>query len=252
MQLFSADLHVHTVLSPCGDLDMSPANVVEEAAGKRIDILGITDHNSTRHCQLIKKLAAEKGIFVIGGAEVTTREEAHCLTFFENNDQLEAFQQYLEEHLPDIPNDPRYFGHQVVVDEQGIILEEIRKLLISALDQSIEQVRDKVHRLGGIFIPAHIDRPSYSLISQLGFVPPDIRADAYELSRHTSVEDMVRKYPYLEGQTFVGGSDAHMPGQIGTRRTLMRMEKVSFQEVKKALRGEGGRSVMIEPVPARK
>jgi 3',5'-nucleoside bisphosphate phosphatase len=247
MQLFSADLHVHTVLSPCGDLDMSPVNVVEEAAGKKIDILGITDHNSTRHCQLIKQLAAEKGIFVLGGAEVTTREETHCLTFFENDDQLLAFQQYLDEYLPDIPNDPRYFGHQVVVDRQGMILEEVSRLLISALNQTLEQVREKVHRLGGIFIPAHIDRPSYSLISQLGFVPPDLKADAYELSRHTSVEVMVRKYPYLEGQTFVGGSDAHLPGQIGTRKTLMLMDEASFPEVRKALHGEGGRSVLIAP-----
>jgi 3',5'-nucleoside bisphosphate phosphatase len=247
MRLFSADLHVHTVLSPCGDLEMSPVNIVEEARGRNLNILGVTDHNSTKHGPLIKKLAAKEGIFVLCGAEVTTREETHCLTFFENDETLDEFQQYLDAHLPEIPNNPRYFGYQVVVDEQGMILEEIDRLLISALDQTIEQVRDKVHGLGGIFIPAHIDRPSFSLISQLGFVPRDIGADAFELSRHTSVKEMVNRFPYLEGKTFVGGSDAHQAGQIGTRKTLMLMNALSFEEIRLALKGLGGRAVMLEP-----
>ncbi len=246
MRTFRADLHVHTVLSPCGDLEMSPANIVEAAALKNIDIIGIADHNSTRQALLVKKLAEEKGIFVLCGAEVTTKEETHCLAFFENDDQLSAFQQYLEAHLPDIKNNPKTFGYQVVVDEQEMILEEVEKLLISGLDQSLEQVKEKVHGLGGFFIPAHIDRHSYSLTSQLGFVPPDIGADALEISKFTSPEEMLEKFPYLQGYTFIRSSDAHMPEDIGSGITLFEMKQASFKEIALALRKEEGRKAVIE------
>ncbi len=243
MQQYRADLHIHTLLSPCGDLEMSPANIVEVAAQKKIEILGIADHNSTKHALLIQKLAAEKGIFALCGAEVTTREEVHCLTFFENIDALNQFQQYLNEHITKVKNNPKYFGHQVVVDEQEMIVEEIEYLLISALDQSIEQVEKKVHELDGLFIPAHIDRPKYSLTSQLGFVPPDIKADALEISRHTTKEEVLKKFPYLQSFTFTTSSDAHFPDDIGKKVCIFEMEALNFQEIKMALRGEKGRKV---------
>jgi len=241
-------LHVHTVLSPCGDLDMSPSAVVEQAAGKGIHILGITDHNSTRHGPLISQLAEKYGILVLFGAEVTTREETHCLAFFETNESRIQFQEYLDRHLPDIPNNPRLFGYQVVVDAQGNILDEEPRLLISALDQTLEQVEQMVHGLGGLFIPAHIDRPSYSLISQLGFVPPGLAVDALEVSAHGTVQELVTRFPYLEGTTFVRGSDAHHPDQIGQHATRMQLEDLSFREIALALQGAPGRGIMVEPL----
>lgn len=245
MQQFRADLHIHTVLSPCGDLEMSPAHIVEQAVLKKIDILGIADHNSTRHAPLIQKMAEKKGIFTLCGAEVTTKEETHCLAFFENLELLQQFQQYLEKHLPDIKNDPRYFGYQVVVDEQEQIVDEVQKLLISAISQSINQVEKMVHQLNGIFIPAHIDRPKYSLMSQLGFVPPDIRADAFEISKFTTPGEMVKKFPYLQNCTFIRSSDAHYPEQIGTHTTVFEMESMCFNEIKLALAQQQGRKVHI-------
>ncbi len=244
MKQFRADLHVHTVLSPCGDLEMSPANIVEAAVLRNIDILGITDHNSTKHCALIKKMAEIKGIYVLGGAEVTTKEEIHCLTFFENNESLEEFQQYLDTHLPDVKNKPSLFGHQVVVDEEEIIVEQVDKLLISGLNQSIDQVREKVRELGGLFIPAHIDRPSYSLISQLGFVPDDLQADAVEISALTTEQEMKKRFPVLAALSFIGNSDAHHPSRIGERFTLFEMMHPSFSEFALALKGQEGRRVV--------
>lgn len=239
-------MHVHTVLSPCGDLEMSPAAIVETAARRGIDILGITDHNSTKHGPLVSKLAREKGIFVLCGAEVTTREEAHCLTFFENFEMLAAFQQYLDRHLPDIKNNPRYFGHQVVLDEQEMIVEEEERLLISGLDQGLNQVEAEVHRLCGLFIPAHIDRPSYSLTSQLGFVPPDLKADAFEVSRYTTPEEMIKQFPWIESYTFIRSSDAHHPDALGSGITIFEMENRSFGEIRKALHKQDDRSTRIE------
>ncbi len=246
MLVVKADLHVHTVLSPCGDLEMSPVNIVKEAARKQIDILGITDHNSTRHGTLIKKLAEKAGIFVMCGAEVTTKEEVHCLTFFENDELLVDFQVFLDSHLKGVKNKPDLFGYQVVVDEHDNVLEEIDTLLISALDQTIDQVAQKVHSLGGLFIPAHIDRPSYSLIGQLGFVPPDMAADAFEISRFTSRNEIIKRFPYLSDHTFLKNSDAHAPEQIGSRYNLLKIKERSFKEIALAIKGQNGRKVIDE------
>ncbi|MFW5708427.1 MAG: PHP domain-containing protein [Bacteroidota bacterium] len=245
MQQYKADLHIHTLLSPCGDLEMSPANVVEAAALKNIKILGIADHNSTKHAPLIKKLAEKSGIFTLCGAEVTTREEVHCLAFFETLENLDDFQQYLDNHITKIKNDPKYFGYQVVVDEDEMIVEQIDHLLISALNQSLDQVEQKIHSLNGLFIPAHIDRPKYSLTSQLGFVPPGIKADALEISKHTTVDQMLTKFPYLKDYTFISNSDAHMPDQLGTNCTLFHLQDLSFAEIRMALKGEKGRKAVL-------
>jgi 3',5'-nucleoside bisphosphate phosphatase len=245
MQQFRADLHIHTLLSPCGDLEMSPENIVRRAAELDINILGICDHNSTRHGPLIKKLAEKKGIFTLCGAEVTTKEETHCLAFFETIETLQQFQQYLDAYLPDIKNDPKYFGEQIVIDEEEMIVEEVEKLLISALNQSLDQVEQKVHSLNGLFIPAHIDRPKYSLVSQLGFVPPGLNADAYEISKFTTVEKILGMFKYLKGSSFIRSSDAHLPEHMGTGITLFEMETLSWKEIRMALKGQEGRTIKI-------
>ncbi|HOI86451.1 MAG TPA: PHP domain-containing protein [Lentimicrobium sp.] len=201
MKEFRADLHIHTVLSPCGSLEMSPRNIVREALKKKIDIIGITDHNSTRQCRMVALEADKAGLTVYTGVEITTREEVHCLAFFETFDILEQFQEYLDEHLPEIKNDPDRFGYQVVVDENENIVYEEPKLLISGLSNGINQIGEKVRSLNGLFIPAHVNRPKFSLISQLGFIPPDLKADALELSRHTSKEEFVEQFPYLVRRT---------------------------------------------------
>ncbi len=243
MQKYRADLHVHTVLSPCGDLEMSPVNIVEMAVREQIDILGITDHNSTKHCALIKKLAEKKDIFVLCGAEVTTKEEIHCLTFFENLDTLKVFEEYLDQHIIKVKNKPNLFGYQVVVDENDKILEEVDHLLINATDQSIDQVEEKVHSLGGLFIPAHIDRPAYSLFSQLGFVPPGLKADALEVSKMQKLDEFRQKHPELSEYTMIQSSDAHLPEQLGTRTTTFEIATRSFKEIKMALKRKNGRKV---------
>jgi PHP family Zn ribbon phosphoesterase len=224
---------------------MSPVKIIEKAREKGLDIIGITDHNSTRHCKLISKLAEPEGIFILMGAEVTTREEVHCLTFFENDDQLKDFQAYLEKHLPPIPNNTEKFGYQVVVDKDEQIIDEIEFLLISAIDQSIEQVEQKVHSLGGIFIPAHIDRPSYSIISQLGFIPADLQIDGIEISANCKVEAVTAFLVKHKDKAIIRDSDAHYEDQIGKAITTFQMEHRSFQEMKLALKGIDGRKVSI-------
>jgi predicted metal-dependent phosphoesterase TrpH len=135
MDVFRADLHIHTVLSPCGDLEMSPKNIVMNAKKQGLDIIGITDHNSTKHGPLIKKIGEQNGIFVMLGVEVTTKEEVHCLAYFEDEHLLADFQQYLSDNLPYIKNNPDYFGYQVVLDEKENIIEEVDSLLVTGINQ---------------------------------------------------------------------------------------------------------------------
>ena len=243
MRTFRVDLHTHTVLSPCGDLEMSSVNIVKKAKERGIDIIGISDHNSTLHAPLVKELAAKEGIVVMMGAEVTTKEEVHCLCFFETEDNLAVFQTYLEEYLPQIPNDTDKFGYQVVVNEEEEILKEVEWLLISAISQSIDQLEKKVHELNGLFIPAHINKMRDSIISQLGFIPPNLNVDALELTRHISKEAFLKKNAYLKDKTFIKSSDAHCIDLVGDVYTEFLMDEASFKEVKMALRNEEGRKV---------
>jgi 3',5'-nucleoside bisphosphate phosphatase len=245
MKVFKADLHIHTVLSPCGDLAMSPRNIVNKASEMGLDIIGITDHNSTRHCEVISKLAKEKGIMVLSGAEINTKEEVHCLTFFDGFEKLFEFQQYLDKHLPDIYNDPDYFGYQVVVDENDVILEEIKKLLISALDQSIEEVEAMVHSLGGIFIPAHVDKKANSIYSQLGFFPEGLFVDGIEVSARVNAQAFKSEHPELSKFAFVTNSDAHLPELIGSISTQFLMYHRTFEEIKMALGSMGERRIIL-------
>lgn len=243
MNTYRADLHMHTILSPCGDLFMSPAAIIKQAAKKGLDIIGITDHNATRQSKLIHELGKQQGIFVLCGAEVTSKEEAHCLCFFPDFEKLDVFQEYLDIHLPAIMNDTDKFGFQVCVNlDEDIVFQEDR-LLISALDQSIDQISNKVYELGGIFIPAHINRPMYSVVSQLGFIPPDLKFDALELSRHISVEEFKKQNKYLIKEVFIKNSDAHFVDDIGSVYSEYTMQSRSFDELKLALHNLQGRSV---------
>ncbi|HEX2920018.1 MAG TPA: PHP domain-containing protein [Bacteroidales bacterium] len=243
MKKYRADLHIHTVLSPCGDLSMSPENIISEAEKKDIDIIGITDHNSTRHCKLISRLAAKRRIFTMMGAEVTTKEEVHCLTFFENTDTLDLFQGFLESHLPDILNDPDIFGDQVEVDENEKIIFTETRLLSNAIDVSIDELQKFVSANNGIFIPAHIDRLKNGLYGQLGFLPDNFRADALEVSWRNVRSSFAAARPELSAHRLITNSDAHITYDIGRALTEYWLEYPSFEELKMALNNLNGRKI---------
>ncbi|NCC46269.1 MAG: PHP domain-containing protein [Bacteroidia bacterium] len=231
-----ADLHIHTVLSPCGDIEMTPVAIVKNALDKGLEIIGITDHNSTRQAPIIKKIAARYGLHVLCGAEITTKEEVHVLAFVDGLDKLEALQGFLDQNLVKVPNDPVFFGYQLVVDEDENVLCQEDDLLIGAISVGIDQVAKFVHSLGGVFIPAHIDKKANSLISQLGFVPSDIEADAFELSCICDVGSFFKSNPHLSGRNFISSSDAHFPGDIGKCCTNFDICDFSFASFVEALR----------------
>jgi 3',5'-nucleoside bisphosphate phosphatase len=246
MQNFKADLHIHSVLSPCANLEMSPGNIVQSALNAKLDIIAITDHNSTRQVQIIKKIAEQQGLYVIGGAEVNTVEEVHCLALFETDEQLHNFQKYLDQHLIPLQNNPERFGYQLIVDEFENIVEEEKRLLFAALDAGIVDIEKKVHSLDGIFIPAHIDRMFNGIFSQLGFIPGELKPDAFELSKRAQLIDWENNPKLPATKVLLRNSDAHQPESIGKTFSVFEMERISFSEMRKAFKSEEGRKVNIK------
>ncbi len=244
MREFKADLHIHTVLSPCGSLEMSPEQIIMSAKKNGLDIIGIADHNSSKQSVVIKELGEQYDIFVLCGAEINTKEEVHCLSFFENETYLDEFQKYIDDHLPVIQNKPELFGDQVWVDKDGNILGEEERLLIVGLDQSIDEVAGKVYELNGIFIPAHVDRPRFSISSQLGFISSDLKVSALEVSRISDLKKVYEDYGWIKNYTVITNSDAHVPEDIGAGYSVFLLEELSFVEIKKALRNEDGRRII--------
>ena len=239
MKDFRADLHIHTLLSPCGDLNMTPLNIIKESRAKKLDLIGITDHNTTRQVRLVKELGDEEGIFVLPGVEVNTREEVHCLAFFENLEKLELFQLYLDRYLQEIPHNHEKMGDQVQIDREEMIVYREDKSLFSILNQSVEDVEKEIHHMGGLFIPAHINRPGNGILSQLGFIPDGLNCDALEIRPDYFIDDSVTDY------TLIHSSDAHFLVDIGKRLTSFRMQEISFTEIKQALSGKNGREVRL-------
>lgn len=241
LKAFKADLHIHTVLSPCGDLEMSPTAIVERALQRGLDMIAISDHNTTRQVKVTQRVGRQQGLFVLGGVEVTSQEEAHCLCFFPDDVHLDAFQEFLDAHLPPIPNDEDRFGYQLIVDENEEIVGEEQYHLLNAIDVDIDGIYEEVHRIGGLFIPAHVNKGTTSLISQLGFIPPDLRADGLEINKFITRDEIIKKYAYLKRFNFITDSDAHFINNVGDVYNVIHMEHRSFDEFAKALRGEDGR-----------
>lgn len=243
MKKFRTDLHIHTVLSPCADLEMTPANIIKRAKMCGLDIIGITDHNSTLNAKLVKDMAETEGIFVLTGAEVTTKEEVHCLAFFEKETELNEFQNYLEKQITYIPNTNNYFGYQPVIDRDENIIEMIPNYLPAALKAGITEVQDEVKRLNGIFIAAHVDRPANGIFSQLGFMPENLHFDALGISGYRSENDVRKHYVVQNKISLLRNSDAHFLHHIGTFFSLFYMQKPDFFEIKMALNKECNRFV---------
>ncbi len=236
MERVRVDWHIHTTLSPCGSLEMDPLTILGKARQKGIQVIGITDHNSTLQARQIIRDFPGSDPMVLAGAEVTTQEEIHCLVFFDDLVVLDEFQQFLDAHLPSITNRPEFFGDQVVVDKFGRIVYEENRLLISALDQSLDSVIEFASSNGGIVIPAHINRPGFSLLSQLGMIPRGLKVDAVEWVPDCKGGIVLEKPDALDSLSVVFSSDAHYLNEIGIRFTELDIPDRSFGSIRRGIK----------------
>lgn len=246
MKTFRAELHVHTVLSPCAEVEMIPPLIVQAALEAGIQIIAITDHNASANVWAVHKAAAGSGLMVLPGMEVQTVEEVHVLCLFETLDQISAWQKQVDEALPEVKNNIEYFGEQFVVDETGDFIRREEQLLITSTRLSLEGVIAAVHRLDGLAIPAHIDRRAFGLIANLGFVPPGLPADALEISRRTDPRSAQQLAPGVSAYPLIQGGDAHRLEEL-LGNTYFTMEAPTVKELRMALHGQQGRSVQISP-----
>ncbi len=231
-----ADLHIHSTLSPCGSLEMSPGRIVREAKEKGIHMIAVTDHNTCDNVLYAKRIGDKIGVQVIPGMELQTEEEVHLLAYFGTLDAVFSFRDVIYGYLPDVKNNPDYFGDQVIVDEDENVVGFEEKLLLNSLSLSFDACVRMVKDYQGFPIPAHVDRASYGVINQLGFIPDYLDLEAVEVSRALTPEQAVAKWPELRKYTIVSASDAHYPEDIGAVVTLFFMEEPSWWGFMQALK----------------
>ena len=243
---FFADLHVHTALSPCAGDSATPPNIVASAIENGMQMIAVTDHNSAENVGAVVKCGKLHGLKVIPGMEVASREEAHMLCLLNSVESAIELQQIVYAALPDAPNRPDYFGRQLVMDGEGTVTGECMRLLMGAADLSIDAIMREVHRLGGLAIAAHVDRPSFSIIANLGMVPPGAELDAVEISASLTRDEAIARFPSIEGFPVIAGSDAHFPQDIGSNPTLFLLEKMDLEDIRLAFQERGGREYLIQ------
>lgn len=216
--MFSYDFHIHSALSPCGSMDMTPGNIVNMAKLLEIDAIAVTDHNTIGNAEAVMKAGKSIGVSVVPGMEVETSEGVHVLTLYPNLERAREVSNFVYSRLPDIENKPEIFGIQAYMDENDNIIDYEKKLLISSASMSISELFYIVSEAGGLFSPAHVDRDSYSVLSNLGFIPEDIPVEWIEVSKNVEdLEAYLRMRPDLKKYKILRNSDAHylesMPGQ---------------------------------------
>lgn len=245
MRIIHADLHIHTCLSPCAELEMSPRGIVNEAVNKGLDLIAVCDHNSAENAAAVMDASRQTNLTVLPGMEVTSKEEVHVLGIFSTPDDATRMQTLVYEHLEGV-NDAETFGLQVVVDADGTVSGYNNKLLIGATNLSLEHVVQAIHAHNGLAVAAHIDREGFGILGQLGFIPPDLNLDALEVSRKVDLKGARAVFPDYGLYPFLQSSDAHVLDAIGSGRTPFMLEATSFDELKLALKGEQGRSICYE------
>ncbi len=203
------DFHIHSCLSPCGDKDMTPNNIVNFAKIMGYDAIALTDHNTALNCPAVASLAEENGITFIPGMELCTSEEVHIVCLFYTLEDALRFSDYVKSTMPPIKNKPSVFGEQLICDENDNVIGQEESLLVTASGISTEKVVKKVAEYNGICYPAHIDRPSFSILSNLGIIDEYFGfncAEIYDIERE---DELKGKHPYLNKLKILSDSDAH-------------------------------------------
>lgn len=220
------DFHIHSALSPCADEDMTPNNIVNMARLKGLSMIAVTDHNSCGNLRAVMQVAADDPL-VLPGIEIETAEEVHILGYFPSIRQAEAMEKRIKEHLPFIPNRPEIFGRQLYMDADDTVTGEEEGLLVTATTLGVPDVFSMVQDLGGVAVPAHIDRSSYSILSNLGFLPPELAIRTVEITAKNRAQ-LEERYKSL---TILTNSDAHYLGDIAEMEQYIDISTKTTHEI---------------------
>ncbi len=244
MRVYRAELQIHTVLSPCAEVEMIPPLIVQEALDRGINLIAITDHNSSKNISAVKQAAENTLLTVLPGMELQTLEEVHIICLFDTLEQVSSFQKIVDDSLPDIKNNAEYFGEQYIVDKTGEFLGFEDQLLLTSTKLTFHQAWQAVTHLGGLFIPAHVNRQTFGLFYNLGLIPVDTKIEALDISRHISVEKVHEKFPQTTGYPLIQTGDVHrLEDFLGSTQFLIELPTIN--EIRMALQGINGRRVSI-------
>lgn len=235
MPQYAYDLHIHSCLSPCGDELMTPPNIANMAYLKGLDIIAITDHNTTKNASAVMQAARDLPLTVIAGMEVTTAEEIHVICIFPDAESAELASEEVYKHLPCIKNRPEYFGEQILMDENENFLGTLPLLLSNATDISIDELPDMMYSFGGFCWPAHIDRPVNSLLSVFGMLPEKPNFPVLEIQNPKRFFLDAANHIYRKNHRILTNSDAHRLVDIAEREHFIELEDPSFCGLKSAL-----------------
>lgn len=203
------DFHIHSCLSPCGDSDMTPNNIVNMAKIMGLDVIALTDHNTSKNCRAVMEVGADAGLTVIPGMELCTSEEVHVVCLFKDIDNAESFSDFVKTTVPPIKNKPSVFGEQVFMNKNDEVTGYEDILLVTASSLSTSNIVEKVSQYGGFCFPAHIDRTSYSIISNLGIIDDSFGFTCAEVYDMTKYDELKHKFPFLKTVPIYSDSDAH-------------------------------------------
>lgn len=245
MRCYKADLHIHSVLSPCGGLEMSPKSLIQRIKELKIEWIAITDHNSLANCPAYAKVAADNNVAFTYGVEIQTAEEIHLLAYFDDADKAMEFNIDLYNALLPITNDAEFFGDQVIIDSEENIIKIEEKALSNSVKWNLEETKKAVEAFGGICIPAHIDADVNSIFSQLGFIPEELSFSILGITSGLTIEVYLSLHPELKDYSFLRTSDAHYLSDLGCGSSSICVNKPSMSELMLASQHINGRKIII-------
>lgn len=240
---YTADLHIHTLLSPCGEIEMIPPLIVQQAIEVGLDLIAISDHNSAENVRAVMEAAEGSPLKVLPGMECESVEGVHVLCLFDRAEDAESMQELVYSSLPNLPNLADKLGDQMVVTAEAEFVRYNERLLLASTSLSIDEIAQVVKERNGFAIPAHVDRRAYGLFGVLGFMPYGTSFPVVEISKNITVEAARAQYPDTRDISIIRSSDAHMLADIGAARTVFNMERRSVEEIVLACEGREGRRV---------
>ncbi|MGQ9858817.1 MAG: PHP-associated domain-containing protein [Thermodesulfobacteriota bacterium] len=239
-----ADLHIHTSLSPCTDTwRMTPGAIVKVAMEMGLQVIAICDHNSMRNVAAVQGAAGRWGPAVLPGMEITSAEEVHVLGLFPDLERAAAMQEVVDRSLPG-ENSPDIFGYQVLMDQDDEILGSEDRFLAGATTMGIDEIVKAIHAYDGLAIASHVDREGFGILAQLGWIPQGLALDGLEVSWAMSRPEARERFPQIRNWPLLRSSDAHRPEEVGRAWSRLMVEGPTLEEIRFALRAEGGRLVI--------
>ncbi len=227
----SYDLHIHSCLSPCADIEMTPNNIVNMSVLNGLNVIAITDHNSCKNCKALVEAGKKANLLVIPGMEICTNEDIHVICLFETVTDAENFSTYVYSNMPLIPHRPDIFGEQIIMNSNDIEISKESYLLLNATNISVNDILSTTNKYNGTAFPAHIDKSSYSVISSLGDIPPEAGFNTIEISTKGNIEKIKSLHPIIKDKLILINSDSHYLENLISEKRYIEIDTLSTKSI---------------------